>query len=106
MKPANLGSILAKLIAAVMLFVAVGRHAYDYYLLVRWITCGIAAFAAFQATEIKKIGWLWIFVIVALVFNPIAPLHLKRETWAFVDAAAAVLILLSIAVMDIRRPRQ
>jgi hypothetical protein len=30
MKPANLGIIIAKLIAAVILFAALGRHAYDY----------------------------------------------------------------------------
>ena len=106
MKPANLGIIIAKLIAAVMLFAALGRHPYDYYTLLRWVACGVAAFTAFQAVEIKKTGWLWVFVIVAIVLNPIAPLRLKRETWEIVDAAAAVLLLLSIAVMDVRKPKQ
>ena len=41
---------------------------------------------------------------LALVFNPIFPLRLKRETWEIVDIVAAVLPLLSIAVMDIRKP--
>jgi hypothetical protein len=105
MRLANYGIIIAKSIAAVLLFAALGRHPYDYYTLLRWIACGVAAFTAFQAAQIKKIGWLWIFVIVAIVLNPITPLHLKRETWAIVDAAAAVLLLVSIAVMDIRKPR-
>lgn len=103
--PANFGSILAKLIAAVMLFAALGRHAYDYYTLLRWIACGVCAYTAFQAMQSKRIGWLFVFIIAALVLNPVAPLRLKRETWAFVDAAAAVLLLVSIAVMDIRKPR-
>jgi len=103
MKPANFGSILAKLIAAVMLFAALGRHTYDYYTLLRWIACGVCAFTAFQAMQGKRTGWLIIFAAVML--NPVAPIHLKRETWAFVDAAAAVLLLVSIAVMDIRKPR-
>jgi len=105
MKPANFGSILAKLIAAVMLFAALGRHTYDYYTLLRWIACGVCAFTAFQAMQGKRTGWLIIFVIAAVMLNPVAPIHLKRETWAFVDAAAAVLLLVSIAVMDIRKPR-
>jgi hypothetical protein len=105
-KHANFGSIIAKLIAAVMLFAAPSRQAYDYYTLLRWITCGVCAYTAFQAMQNKKGGWLFIFITAAIVLNPIAPLHLKRDTWAIVDAAAAVLILLSIAVMDIRRPRQ
>jgi uncharacterized protein DUF6804 len=103
MKPANLGSIIAKVIAAVMLFAALGRHAYDYYTLLRWVACGVCAYTAFQAMQTKKTGWLWIFVIAAIILNPIAPLHLKRGTWALIDAAAAVLLLLSIAVMDVRR---
>jgi hypothetical protein len=105
MKPANLGIIIAKLITAVLLFVALGRHAYDYYTLLRWIACGVAAFTAFQAAQIKKFGWLFVFVITALVLNPISPLRLKRDTWAIVDAAAALLLLMSIAAIDIRRPK-
>ena len=105
MKPANFGSILAKLIAAVMLFAALGRHAYDYYTLLRWIACGVCAYTAFQAMQSKRIGWLFVFIIAALVLNPIAPMRFKRDTWAFVDAAAAALLLVSIFVMDIRRPR-
>ena len=101
MKPADLGSIIAKLIAAIMLFAALGRHGYDYYTLLRWIACGAAAYTAFQAVQINKVGWLIVFVIVAIVLNPIIPLHLKRESRAFVDIAAAVLLLLSIAVFDI-----
>jgi hypothetical protein len=105
MTPANFGSIIAKLIAAGMLFAALGRHTYDYYTLLKWIACGVCAYTAFQAAESKKIGWLFVFLTAAIVLNPIAPLHLKRETWAIVDPAAAVLLLLSIAVMDIRKPR-
>jgi len=104
MKPANLGIIVVKLIAAVLLFAALG-HAFDYFTILRWIVCGVAAFTAFQAAQMKIFGWMVVFIIIAIVLNPIAPLYLKRDTWAIVDAAAAVLLLLSIVVMDIRKPR-
>ncbi len=105
MKPANLGIIFAKLIAAVLLFAALGLQTFDYYTILRWIVCGVAAFTAFQAAQMKISGWMVVFIIVAIVLNPIAPLHLKRDTWAIVDATAAVLLLLSIVVMDIRKAR-
>jgi hypothetical protein len=105
MNPANLGIIIAKLIAAVMLFGALGRHAYDYFTLLRWIACGVCAFTAFQAAQSKKFGWLFVFIIAALVLNPVAPIRFKRDTWAIVDSAAAVLLLVSIAAMDIPKPR-
>jgi len=100
----NYASIIVKLIAAVMLFAATGRHHYDYYTILRWVSCGVCAFTAFQAMQDKKTGWLVIFITAAVVLNPIAPVHLKRDTWAVVDITAAVLLLVSIAVMDIRKP--
>jgi hypothetical protein len=69
------------------------------------LACGVCAYTAFQAMQDKKTGWLFVFITAAIVLNPIAPLRLKRETWGIVDAAAAVLLLLSIAVMDIRKPK-
>lgn len=100
----NPGIIVAKLIAAGMLFGALGRHGYDYYVLLRWVVCGIAAFAAFRASEVGRKGWAWALGIVALFFNPIIPVHLSREAWAFVDVSVALLLLASIAVVDLRSP--
>ena len=102
-KHSNFGSIIAKLIAAAMLFAALGRQTYDYYTLVRCVACGVAGFTAFQAAQIKKFGWLFVFAIAAVMLNPIAPLHLKRVTWGFVDATVAMLLLVSIAVIELRK---
>lgn len=101
----NLSIIFAKLIAAVLLFAALGRDTNDYYTILRCVARGVCGYTAFQAVQNKKFGWLFVFVMVAIVLNPITPLHLKRETWAFVDVTTAVLFLLSIAIMDIRKPR-
>lgn len=103
MNPAHYGSIIAKLIAAGMLFAALGRHPYDYYTILRWVACGVAAFTAYQALETKRIGWIFVFAIVALVFNPLVPLHLRRGTWECLNVAAAALLLLSIPLMDNRK---
>jgi hypothetical protein len=99
-----LGSAVAKVIAAALLFDALGRHKYDYFTLLRWISCGVCAFTAFQAAEAKKFGWLWIFVITAIILNPVAPLRLKRETWNIVDTAAGVLLLVAIPIVDRHKP--
>ena len=105
MKPANMGSTVAKLLAATLLFAALGHRTYDYYTVLRWVACGVCAYTAFEAVQNKKFGWLFVFIIVAAVLNPIAPLHLKRGTWAFIDATAALLLLASIVQMNIRKGR-
>ena len=94
------GVVIAKLIAAGMLFWALGRHQYDYYVLLRWIVCGVGALAAFRASQVKKNGWAWALAIVALLFNPIVPVHLTRGTWVFVDVGAALLLLVSIIAVE------
>jgi len=76
----------------------------DYYTLLRWVVCGVAAFAAFQAGKSKKTGWMWALVIVALAFNPLLPVHLQRDTWAVIDLAVAVLLVVSIVFLDRRPP--
>src|SRR5437867_4087279 len=104
MKFRNSSGIIAKLIAVGMLFGSLGRHQYGYYTLLRWVVCGVSAFAAFQAEKSNKTGWAWTLAIVALAFNPVIPIHLKRDTWAFVDLAVAVLLLVSIAAIDRHSP--
>lgn len=100
MKFKNPGIILAKMIAAGMLFGALGRRQYGYYTIVRWVVCGVSAFAAFRASERDKNGWVWVLAIVALFFNPFIPVKLNRETWAFIDVGVAVLLLTSIVAVD------
>ena len=100
MKLKSLGTVAAKLVAAGMLFGALGRRQFGYYTLLRWVVCGVSAYAAFRAAELGKTGWIWIFAIVALFFNPLIPVQLKRDIWAFVDVAVAVLLLVSITTVD------
>ncbi len=118
------GVVAAKLVAAGMLFWALGgtptqhathsgahRHAtnasghgYDYYVLLRWVVCGVGGLGAFRAAGFGKRGWAWALGIVALFFNPIIPVHLTRETWGFIDVGAALLLLVSIIAVDLRPP--
>lgn len=96
---------VAKLIAAALLFGALARHQYDYYTLLRWVVCGVAAFAAFRAGGVNKAGWVLALAIVALVFNPILPVRLSRDTWALIDVGSALLLASSV-VLNGRQPTQ
>ena len=87
---------LARLGAAVLLLVAVSRNAYDFYTIMRWIVCGVSAYGAFVEFERKRTTWAWTFVIMAVAFNPIAPVRLSRETWAPIDVLAAGILVASV----------
>jgi hypothetical protein len=93
---ATLLSAIPKLIAAAMLVWALDRHPYDYYTILRWVVCGVAVYVAWTAANIEKVGWAWTYGIMAALFNPIIPVHLSRDTWAVIDLAGAVLMVISI----------
>ena len=96
--------LVAKLIAVGMLLGTLSHPPYGYYNLLRFVVCGVAGYAAFRASEIGKKGWGLTFVVVALLFNPVIPVHLGREAWVLVDLGIALLLLVSVAALDRHLP--
>ena len=94
--------VAARVIAAIVALVGVASLPYGYYVLLRWVVCPVAAYTALEAAKQPKKGWTWVFGVLALVFNPILPVHLTREVWPVVDFAACVLMLVSVATVKTR----
>lgn len=86
---------IVRLIAAGMLVLAIADLPYGYYTLLRIIICVLAGFTAYIASELEKKPWLWIFVAIAILFNPIIPIYLDKETWAIIDIIVAGLFMVS-----------
>ena len=87
-------------VAAVMLVAALAKWPYGYYQLLRLVTCGAAAYGAYVSHSMGKSAWLWAFVLVAVLFNPVFPVHLSREVWQPLDVATAVVLV--VAVFQVR----
>lgn len=92
------------IITALMLVGALGRWPYGYYQLLRWVTCGAAVFVAFVAYNWEKLWATWLFGFIALLFNPVIPVHLSREIWQPIDVVCA--LLFAIIALALREPRQ
>lgn len=82
------------LVVGIFLLGALGSWPYIYYQLLRWVVCGVGAYTAYTAYESNRTVWAWVFAIIAIVFNPIAPFFMERETWQILDVAAAILFLI------------
>ncbi len=89
---------IPQVIASIMLLWALNPdNPYGYYILLRWVCCGIFAFLAVRTAENKeKQGWVWILGITAMVYNPIIRIHLNREIWSIINV-----ITIGIAVASI-----
>jgi len=77
---------IAWLIAAVMLvFAAAEKQPDSFYTLLRWICCAVFAYSAVASFQMKRMLWLWIFVVLAALFNPIFLSLRDRSLWIVAD---------------------
>ena len=63
---------------------------HDYYTLLRFVVFATALYLGFIAYREQRDGWIAMLGIVALLFNPVAPVRLQRATWQLVDVAVAL----------------
>ena len=77
---------IAWIIAAVMLvFAAAEKQSDSFYTLLRWICCAVFVYSAVASFQMKRLLWLCIFGVLAVLFNPIFPLGLNRSSWIVAD---------------------
>ncbi len=89
-------------IGAALLFWALDRHPYGYYQILRFVTTGAAAFCAYSFWKHRVKAIPWGFISIAVLFNPIAPIHLARQTWLPVDIATGIVFLGAAALRTTR----
>jgi hypothetical protein len=85
-------------VAGLLVSAAVQRHPYSFYTLLRWICCPVFAHSAFAAYEKRRVLWVWVFVVLAGLYNPIFRVHLDRNTWTSVNWVTVGAIIIAAAV--------
>jgi hypothetical protein len=89
-------------IAAVLVLIATLRLSYGYYVFLRWVVCATCIYGAGAAAQ-EDHAWAWILTAVALLFNPIVPVRMRREEWFVFDVLAAGVLL--AGGVALRKPR-
>ena len=80
MKPKNIYQSVSLIAAGVAALIAVPSiWPYGVYQLVRWVICLSAGYNAYQQGVKEKYFWASTFVFIAILFNPIAPIHFDKE---------------------------
>lgn len=78
---------------------------YGYYTLLRLVVCGSSVYVGFLAYNLNKQGWTWTMGFIALLFNPLIPIHLDKPTWVPIDLVAAFLFLIALFVVKPNRSK-
>lgn len=86
---------IGAVVATILLFLALGRHPYGYYTVLRWITCAVSCYGAYLFYKLDRLYVVIPLGVIAVLFNPIIPIHLNRWTWQLIDIAVGVIILIS-----------
>ena len=86
-------------------YAAVERHPYSFYTLLRWICCPVFAYSAFAAYEKNRVLWVWIFGVLAGLYNPIFRVHLDRTTWVGLNWFTVVVIAVAGVVFWLDKKR-
>lgn len=90
--------------AALLLLGALNPHnPYGYYVLLRWVCCGVFLFLATRAVATKRVEWAWVFGFLAGLYNPIFKVPLGRDLWVLVNMATILVLATSVAVKPLRK---
>ncbi len=88
--------VIGRILASGLLIWALANHAYGYFTFLRFIVCFVAAYNAFLAHSKHKVEWAWILGGIAVLFNPIVPLHMNRQLWIVIDVLVAAIFIISL----------
>ena len=85
------------IISVIFLLLAIGgKFPYGFYTLLRLVVCGTTVYLTWLAYDSSKQGWVWSFGFLAVLFNPLIPIHLDRGSWVVIDFFVAIFLLISI----------
>jgi hypothetical protein len=86
-----------------MLFAAFGQHPYGYYTLLRWVVTASAVLIMVIAWQSTSQWAIWPFLVIAILFNPLAPIYMSRESWRPIDILGGLAFLAAAGVLQ-RKP--
>lgn len=95
LKPSEVNMKVAKLITAGLLLIAIAELPYGYYIFLRIIVFIVSAICVIEYFE-KRNFFVYIFSMIAILFNPIIPIHLDKETWIPIDIITSLIFIISI----------
>lgn len=86
---------------AVLLAGALLPWPYGYYDLLRLAVCAVSGWIAYEQWRHDDAvsGWVVAFGGMAMLYNPVMPIHLTREIWSVVNLASASLFVWHLSAL-------
>src|SRR5437879_1684852 len=91
--------IVPAVVAVLMLIGTAGSRPLWYFNLLRWVVCATAVALAVHGSSTNKVWAAWVFGALAVLFNPVVPVHFARKTWQPIDAAAGIAFVVGAVLL-------
>jgi predicted RNA-binding Zn-ribbon protein involved in translation (DUF1610 family) len=98
-------NFIPAVVTAIMLLLAVAPLQYDYYTILRWVVTIAGIYLSSIGALWRASGFWWmvfVFPCVAILFNPINPIHLTKAIWVPIDILCSILFIYS--AIKVKKP--
>ena len=82
-------------VAVVGLVLAIMDFPYDYYIILRWAITGVSIYYLVIFSKLEDARF-WLFIGIAVLFNPIFIVEFPKDTWQLVDIVVACVFAFGI----------
>ena len=79
--------------AAMLVITAAGHWPFGVYEFVRLAACTASAVLEWHSYQRNRPVWTLVLIGLALLFNPLIPIHFHRQQWVWLDTISAVIFL-------------
>ena len=87
---------IVKIVLAVLLIICLFNMPYGYYQFVCFAAMATFAYLAFSANEQNKKNEVFVYIALAILFQPFVKIALGRTLWNIIDLVVGVGLLISL----------
>ena len=87
---------IIKVVLAALLFLCLFNMPYGFYQFVRFAATAAFAYLAFSANDQNKKNEVFVYIALAILFQPFIKIALGRTIWNIVDVVVGVSLLISL----------
>jgi hypothetical protein len=93
-------SKVAAVVSMILLLLAVStRWPYSFYTFLRIVVCGTVIWLAVEAYQLRKGPLAWVLGALAILFNPLSPIYMRRGQWRWFDFLALLIMAVSLGIL-------
>ncbi len=100
MRSGSIGLTIVRVAMAMVLFLAGFPRPRRSEEILHWIVFVFALYLVYRAYQYRRLLWTGIWLLLAVLFNPLMPIRLLRPTEIRLEYATGALLLLSVLFMD------